>query len=290
MRIHHLNCGTLLPRGGALLMPGGERMSCHCLLVETRRDGLLLVDTGLGARDMADPGGRLGAWFKHLANPVGDPEETAARQVARLGYRAEDVRHVVMTHLDLDHAGGLCDFPHATVHVMEAELQAATRPETPWEQRRYRPAHWAHDVVWQTYPTAGGELWRCLDGVRPLAGVDEEILLVPLAGHTRGHAGVAAWGEDTWLLHVGDAVMCARELEGRSMTRLGVYHRVADGDPAAGGRVRVALTRATSLGLRITTSHDYEDFRSLQSGAAAGDSRAFGARPQPDQAKKQGGP
>jgi glyoxylase-like metal-dependent hydrolase (beta-lactamase superfamily II) len=30
-----------------------------------------------------------------------------ARQVERLGYRREDVRHIVLTHLDMDHAGGL---------------------------------------------------------------------------------------------------------------------------------------------------------------------------------------
>ncbi|MFD0510570.1 MBL fold metallo-hydrolase [Streptomyces aureus] len=30
-----------------------------------------------------------------------------------LGYAVDDVRHIVLTHLDLDHAGGLPDFPRA---------------------------------------------------------------------------------------------------------------------------------------------------------------------------------
>jgi len=255
-------------------MPGGERMACHCLLVETGSDGLVLVDTGLGDQDLADPAGRLGHWFKHLANPVGDPEETAARQVACLGYRVDDVRHVVMTHLDLDHAGGLCDFPHATVHVMDDELQAATRPENAWEQRRYRPDHWAHGVSWQGYPGGDGEPWRGLAGARPLDGLAAEILFVPLPGHTRGHAGVAVRtdtataGKGGWLLHAGDALMCTQELDGRSMPRLAVYHCMADGDSAAGKRTRQALSEAASTGLRITTSHDYEDFRELSQSEA----------------------
>ncbi|WP_223281445.1 MBL fold metallo-hydrolase [Streptomyces antnestii] len=48
-----------------------------------------------------------------MARPVLDTGETAVRQVAALGYDIEDVRHIVLTHLDLDHAGGLRDFPPA---------------------------------------------------------------------------------------------------------------------------------------------------------------------------------
>jgi glyoxylase-like metal-dependent hydrolase (beta-lactamase superfamily II) len=41
--------------------------------------------------------------------------------------------------------------------------------------------------------------------VRELDGLPPEILLIPLAGHTRGHAGVAVDTGDGWLLHAGDA-------------------------------------------------------------------------------------
>ena len=58
MRIHHLNCGSLCPRGGRFF--GGEGgplstapMCCHCLLIEGE-DGLTLVDSGLGLEDVAD--------------------------------------------------------------------------------------------------------------------------------------------------------------------------------------------------------------------------------------------
>lgn len=54
--------------------------------------------------------------------------ETAIRQIEALGHRAGDVRHIVATHLDFDHAGGLQDFPDATVHVMERGYDDAAGP------------------------------------------------------------------------------------------------------------------------------------------------------------------
>ena len=97
------------------------RLVCHCLLIETDR-GLVLIDTGLGLKDTRQPYPRLSRFYVNLLNIQLDPEETAFRQIQRLGFRPEDVRHIVLTHLDFDHAGGLEDFPLATVHVMSAGL------------------------------------------------------------------------------------------------------------------------------------------------------------------------
>ncbi|HEY3997622.1 MAG TPA: hypothetical protein VGO93_02075 [Candidatus Xenobia bacterium] len=94
---------------------------------------------------------------------------------------------MVPTHLDSDHAGGLADFPHATVHVHDVELAAAMAPRTRNERSRY-PAHqWAHGPQWKEH-RMGGESWFGFDGVRT---VSEDVVLIPLMGHTRGHVGVA---------------------------------------------------------------------------------------------------
>lgn len=71
--------------------------------------------------------------------------------------------------------------------------------------RRYRPQQWDEVEDWRLYPLGGGERWFGLDAVRDLDGLPPEILLVPLAGHTWGHAGVAIREEGGWLLHAGDA-------------------------------------------------------------------------------------
>jgi glyoxylase-like metal-dependent hydrolase (beta-lactamase superfamily II) len=211
VRIHHLNCATMCPPMAAFTERGGSpfkrgRLVCHCLLVESRA-GLLLVDTGLGTADLRDPRLRLGAPFVALTGPLLDPAETAVSQVRALGFSPDDVRHILPTHLDLDHAGGLSDFPRASVHVLGREREAARARPTAPERMRYRPAQWAHvaDALWQVHEPSAGESWFGFEGVRPLAGTEDEVLLIPLYGHTRGHAGVAVRGERGWVLHAGDA-------------------------------------------------------------------------------------
>ncbi|MFX7408715.1 MBL fold metallo-hydrolase, partial [Acinetobacter baumannii] len=85
--------------------------------IETRGDGVVLVDTGLGLRDMLRPWPRLPWPNVALLRPRLDPERSMLRQLKRLGIGPRDVRHIVMTHLDFDHAGGLVDFPWARVHL-----------------------------------------------------------------------------------------------------------------------------------------------------------------------------
>ncbi|WP_344877403.1 MBL fold metallo-hydrolase [Allokutzneria multivorans] len=209
MRAHHINCGTLHPPSTRVVhgegsLFGRATMVCHCLLVETD-DGLVLVDTGLGMDDVQDPKATLSAVFRTVTRPVLDPEETALRQVQRLGHKPEDVRHIVLTHLDVDHAGGLRDFPWAKVHVHQVEHQRALNPVGS-EKQRYIGKQWAHGPDWQTY-TESGDRWFGFGAVRQLNGLPPEILLVPLAGHSHGHTAVAVDTGEKWLLHAGDAYM-----------------------------------------------------------------------------------
>src|ERR1700683_4823831 len=152
----------------------------------------------------ADRGSRRARPGRHrLRPPQLDPARTAISQIRALGLDPRDVRHILLTHLDLDHAGGLPDFPHADVHLLGRELAAASKPR--WNERpRYVAAHWSHGPRWVQHE-ARGEQWFGFDSVRPLPNSDDEILLVPLPGHTFGHTGVAIRRSDRWLLHCGDA-------------------------------------------------------------------------------------
>ena len=69
---------------------------------------------------------------------------------------------------------------------------------------RYLPHQWSHGVNWVTYQTQG-ETWQGFESIRAIPELDDEILLVPLVGHTRGHSGIAVNTKDGWLLHCGDA-------------------------------------------------------------------------------------
>jgi glyoxylase-like metal-dependent hydrolase (beta-lactamase superfamily II) len=186
------------PAGRTRLMP--DRLVAHCLLIEGDT-GLTLVDTGIGTGDVADPR-RLGAPFVAAVGAALDLEETAVMQVRALGHDPADVRDVVVTHLDLDHAGGLGDFPQARVHVHADELVAARTRRHPKEKGRYIRAQWAHGPDWVEHGP-GGEDWYGFDAVR---AVGEDVLLVPLPGHSRGHSAVAVRRPSGgWFLHAGDA-------------------------------------------------------------------------------------
>jgi glyoxylase-like metal-dependent hydrolase (beta-lactamase superfamily II) len=214
MRIHAIECGSMRPYGGRLWdgeTPGlgPAHLACRCLLAETEA-GLVLVDTGFGLDDVARPVPRLSRAF-YIADRVHlEADETAVSRLRRLGFDPRDVRHIVMTHLDFDHAGGLTDFPEAQVHVHAREVAASRRRDTPIARGRYRPGQLAHPLL--EYG-AEGEPWFGLPTVRGLQGLPPSIFLVPLPGHTAGHCGVALDTGDGWVLHAGDTIFMHSELE-----------------------------------------------------------------------------
>ena len=274
MRIHHISCGTLCPHGARLLEGTGgwlERghVICHCLLIEFS-DGLILVDTGFGSGDARNPA-QLGQPFRALLSPRPALADTALSQVEALGFAPSDVRHIVSTHLDPDHAGGLSDFPEAEVHVNTAELEIALSPPLR-ERARYRDAQLRHGPRWVTHD-ADGDDWFGFQSVRILPGLDVEVLLVPMRGHSRGHTGVAVRDGDGWLLHCGDSYFNQAEIATPPTCPpiLRVFQRVLAFDNAA--RVANAerlreLAAHHSEEITLFCSHDRHELERCQAAGA----------------------
>lgn len=274
MKVHHLNCISSCPLGGALMDGHSHslrgRLACHCILVETSTT-LVLVDTGFGLQDIAHPHTRLSKFFLALLSPDFREEMTAVRQIEQLGYSARDVRHIVLTHLDFDHAGGLDDFPDAVVHMLESERASATAQRTLLDRMRYRPQQWSTRANWRTYDSHVGEKWFGFDCVRDLIGLPPEILLVPLIGHSLGHAGVAIerGGDNDWLLQAGDAYFYHDEMNVERpycTPGLRFYQRLMEKDRPARLRNQErlrALKRGNGSIIQITSSHDLREFEHL---------------------------
>lgn len=262
----------MCPVAGALFNRQG-RFSCHVLAIETEQ-GLVLVDTALGTDAMA----ALVEWtspiFVRLVRPQADEHKTALRQLEARGFTARDVRHIVLTHLDTDHAGGIADFPAAEVHVLADEHAAASAQATARDRERYNPRHWAHGPTWRLHRPRG-ERWYGFEAVRDLPGLPPEVLLVPLPGHSRGHTGVAVDVGNRWLLHCGDAFMHHAELSRppAGPLALRLFQQLEAHDRAAreANLVRLRdLAAGVGEGMSIFCAHDPEELERLQGQPEAG--------------------
>ena len=262
VRVRHLSCGSFCPRPARLLAEAGgwtepAHLVAHCLLIESGGE-LVLVDTGLGTAQARSPHS-IPLPTRLLIAPRPRMVDTAIGQIREVGLDPEDVRHVVVTHLDFDHAGGLADFPRAEVHVHETELQTAQSPPLN-ERLRYMQSQWAHGPRWAEHDVSG-ESWFGFESVRLLEDLETEIALVPLAGHSRGHCGVAVQDERGWLLHCGDAYFNAGEVQSPSHCPPGLraFEAVLSSDNAA-RRANVErlgeLARSHGDQVRLVCSHD----------------------------------
>ncbi|HEY5493896.1 MAG TPA: MBL fold metallo-hydrolase [Candidatus Anoxymicrobiaceae bacterium] len=261
MKVHYLNCGTFRPRFIKKVLGPLADVPSVCLLLQDG-DRLMLVDSGLGTRDMKEPG-RLG--FPNLMlNAVPDVEQTAARQIEGMGLDPGDVTDIICTHLDSDHAGGLSDFPDARVHVSQVEHDAACG-EKRSRRPAYRGCHFDHYPKWITYKDPSGEDWFGMECIRGLEGLPAGLVLVPLPGHTKGQCGVAVETDDGWLLHCGDAFYAADELE-HPPAAVRFFARLAHDDPRSArlqlGRIKKVIAEGKGA-ITVMASHDRQGFDRL---------------------------
>lgn len=206
MKTFHLNCGTL-----ASTRQVQKSLVTHCVLLAF--DSLLvLIDTGFGLKDVASPS-RIPLGFRCLVKPALRQAETAYEQIKGLGFDPEKVHHIFLTHLDLDHTGGLADFPKAQIHVISAELDRALHPKHASERRRYVAAHFSHAPLWQRHEFSS-KSWAGILRSDSVIETPVEIFFVSLPGHTENHAGVVVKKPDgNYLMHAGDSYFCRSELE-----------------------------------------------------------------------------
>ena len=110
--------------------------------------------------------------------------------------------------------------------------------------------------------------------MRILPGLDVELLLIPLIGHSRGHTGVAVNTGERWLLHCGDAYFNHGELATPPTCppMLSVFQRVLAADNGA----RVAnverlreLAAAHGDEVDLFCAHDPHELERDQAASAA---------------------
>src|SRR5438270_679797 len=133
VKVHPITTGTMMYPHDALFTTGGKLAGLHflgfrnerieipipCFLLEHPTAGPFLVDTGHHASMAVDPKGSYGpvlgrAVASHIRMGEGD---ALPDQIRKRGINPSDIKLVVMTHMHLDHASGVSQFPDATVVV-----------------------------------------------------------------------------------------------------------------------------------------------------------------------------
>jgi glyoxylase-like metal-dependent hydrolase (beta-lactamase superfamily II) len=120
--------------------------------------------------------------------------------------------------------------------------------------------------------------WLQSQAVRNLDGLPPEILLIPLAGHTRGHAGIAIDTPEGWLLHAGDAYFYRHEMDSKGSCTPGLraYQWMMEVDRKARllnqDRLR-ALSSDRNQSVRLFCSHDAIEFKAFAEQSAVLETR-----------------
>jgi glyoxylase-like metal-dependent hydrolase (beta-lactamase superfamily II) len=182
-------------------------------LVEHPGAGLVLIDTGLHPSCAVDPKqnlGRVGA----LSFPGLEMEakDAVVNQLRSRGISARDVGLVVMTHLHIDHASAMSEFPNATFVFSAREWEAAVQPRG-W-QHGYRTRQFDHGFDYRTLDFEGSEVdsYATFGRSFDLLG-DGSIRAVYTPGHTHGHMSVVLGLREREALVAGDAIYTQRSLD-----------------------------------------------------------------------------
>jgi len=142
-----------------------------CYLLDTA-SGWILLDTGFDPKYATDP--KLADQYFHSAGvvpPIVNPEHELFSQLKQLGVSAGDIKHIVITHLHLDHVGNMKYFKNAQIYIQRQEYEHGFSPARP--QSYFLEDYNAPDIKWEI---RDGD-WELVPGLN----------LLKTRGHTPGH-------------------------------------------------------------------------------------------------------
>lgn len=208
MKMWQVSSGILeLDKGWLTAMSGvGTKIKVPvAMYVIQHPRGLVLFDTG--NNEAVSDGKCANYWGQGLCgafNAIQTRDEVIDRQLQKIGFKPEEVTHVIYSHFHLDHAGNIKLFPKARHVVQKEELRAAW-----WPEKFQRAAY-----VMKDYDGTRDYDFIQLDGDFDLFG-DGSLVILDTKGHTQGHQSLQVTLKNTGtVLLAADAIYTAENEAG----------------------------------------------------------------------------
>jgi N-acyl homoserine lactone hydrolase len=231
----------------------------NAYLLEHPREGLILIDAGI----CSDQAHRHSQYYRGLLRVILDedeysqePDESLTEQLKRLGYRCDDVRTVILTHLHEDHVGGLRDLPKAKVVVAKAEWDARHMKIFGFLPMFYPPS-FRFVEQWEHVRFDSGA-FHTFERSQDLFE-DGSVRLLPTPGHTPGHCSALVEMGGYRLLITGDCLYTLRHLAADQIQAVRFNKRT--GDEQARSIKRIAGLKNLLPGLHLVVGHDHTDYQ-----------------------------
>jgi glyoxylase-like metal-dependent hydrolase (beta-lactamase superfamily II) len=233
------------------------------VLIERDND-LVLFDTGIGTRieeEMRPPiyWGNL-FFHRYVMRTRFNPKHDAlVHQLRRLGFKPADVRHVIISHLHWDHAGGMRDFPLAHFFIGRKEWNFASNLSgIPLFKNAF---------IKEQFCGAGLDIELIeTDPCKPFKNFpasydvfgDGSMVLVDLSGHSPGLMGLyVTMPSGRRFLFSADNFYFPEGLEQRMPKSALMQSLVSEGPEAGASIDRVYELMKSDPELEIVGSHDY---------------------------------
>jgi len=230
MKVHAITCGWIKYRNAhlhtalgpylVLLDPTWTDWSPIFAWVIEHPEGTIVIDTGetdKASRPYDIKGAGINGWLnKNLARIRVNESSDMKAQLGLLGIDPESVRWVVLTHLHLDHAGGIEYFPKSEILVSHMEY---VRPYV-FVEGVY-PTWFKPNLIGH-FDDIGGVFGN--GHVLTKAG---DVIVVPTPGHTLNHQSVILKTPHGDMFFAGDASFSGAHMESGFVPGINVDRRIA---------------------------------------------------------------
>lgn len=266
MKIYFLATGFGSVAKGLFVQGAGlktVRFPILSVLIERDHD-LVLFDTGIGTRieEEMRPSIYWGNLFFHrwVMRTRFDPRRDAlVHQLPRLGFHPSDVKHVILSHLHWDHAGGMRDFPQAHFIVGRKEWLFASQLEGKqlFKNAFIKEQFWAAGLDIELIDTDPCKPFKNFPASCDIFG-DGSMVLVDLPGHTPGLMGLyLTLPSGRRFFFSADTFYFPESLEQRRPKSGIMRALVSEGPQAQTSITQVYALIYSDPGLEIVGSHDH---------------------------------